>query len=247
VNRFNNEKANKMAANIKHNFKAETNGDTTEITIYGDIGESWWGESISANDIKNALNDIETDTITIRLNSPGGDAFDGIAIYNQLKNHKAKVIGYIDGLAASAASIIAMAADELIMNTGSMMMIHEASTFTWGTKADIKKTLNALEGVDKSIADIYMTRYNSDREELISLVEGETWFTASEAVDTGLADKVNVVVNEENENEIENLKAIVFNLQNEIKQLKNPKEKEHEQKPAATAKGNLSTLFLNLN
>jgi ATP-dependent Clp protease, protease subunit len=244
VRRFKNDKANKMAANIKHKFKAEVYGDTTEITIYGDIGESWWGESISANDIKTALNDVETDTITIRLNSPGGDAFDGIAIYNQLKNHKAKVIGYIDGLAASAASIIAMAADKLIMNTGSMMMIHEASTFTWGTKADIKKTLNALEGVDKSIADIYMTRYTGNREELEALVEGETWFTSNEAVDVGLADKVNST---KEEDEIENVKTMIFNLQSEITQLKSPKEKEPEQIPAATAKGNLSKLFLNLN
>jgi ATP-dependent Clp protease, protease subunit len=245
VKRFKNEQANRMAASIKHNFKAEANGDTTEITIYGDIGESWWGESISANDIKNALKDVETDTITIRLNSPGGDAFDGIAIYNQLKNHKAKVIGYIDGLAGSAASIIAMAADELVMNTGSMIMIHEASTFTWGTKADIKKTLNALEGVDKSIADIYMTRYNGEREELNNLVEAETWFTANEAVDVGLADKVHVV--KEDDNEIENLKALVFNLQSEITQLKKPKEEEPVQTPvAASANKNLSKLFLNL-
>lgn len=124
MKRFKNERANKMAATIKHEFKAEATNDTTEITIYGDIGESWWNESVSANDVKNALEQVESDTITIRLNSPGGDAFDGIAIYNQLKNHKAKVIVNVEGLAASAASIIAMAADELIMNTGSMMMIH---------------------------------------------------------------------------------------------------------------------------
>lgn len=243
MRRFKNEQANRMAATIKHNFKAEVKEDTTEITIYGDIGESWWGESISANDIKTALKDVLTDTVTIRLNSPGGDAFDGIAIYNQLKNHKAKVIAHVDGLAASAASIIAMAADELIMNTGSMMMIHEASTFTWGTKVDIKKTLNALEGIDKSIADIYMTRFNGERDELNSLVESESWFTASEAVDKGLADKVN---NTEDENEIENLKSLVFNLQNELTQLKNPKQEEPVQRPAASAKGNLSKLFLNL-
>jgi ATP-dependent protease ClpP protease subunit len=242
VKRFKNEQANKMAASIKHEFRAEANGDTTEITIYGDIGESWWGESISANDIKNALKDVTTDTITIRLNSPGGDAFDGIAIYNQLKNHSAKVIGYVDGLAASAASIIAMACDELIMNTGSMMMIHEASTFTWGTKADIKKTLNALEGIDKSIADIYMSRFNGSLEELNTLVESETWFTASEAVDAGLADKVN---NLSNNNEIENLKTMIFNLQSELTQLKEPKEPNQvPAKPAA--KRNLSKLFLNL-
>lgn len=245
MKRFKNEQANKMAASIKPLFKAEANGESTEITIYGDIGESWWGESISAKDIENALKNVETDTITIRLNSPGGDAFDGIAIYNQLKNHKAKVTAYVDGLAASAASIIAMSADELIMNTGSMMMIHEASTFTWGTKADIKKTLNALEGIDESIADIYMTRYTGERETLNDLVESETWFTASAAVEAGLADRVNT--DQTDEDEIENLKAMIFNLQSEITSLKDPKPKEPEQKPAAIAKGNLSKLFLSLN
>lgn len=245
MKRFKNEQANKMAANIKPMFKAEASGDSTEITIYGDIGDSWWGESIRAKDIENALKSVETETITIRLNSPGGDAFDGIAIYNQLKNHKAKVIAYVDGLAASAASIIAMSANELIMNTGSMMMIHEASTFTWGTKADIKKTLNALEGIDESIADIYMTRFTGERETLNELVEAETWFTASAAVEAGLADRVNT--NQTDEADIVNLKAMIFNLQSEITNLKNPKQKEPEQKPAAVAKGNLSKLFLNLN
>lgn len=243
MKRFKNEQYNKMVASIKPEFKAEVNGDSTEITIYGDIGESWWSESISANDIKNALKDVTTDTITIRLNSPGGDAFDGIAIYNQLKNHDAKVIAYVDGLAASAASIIAMAADELIMNTGSMMMIHEASTFAWGTKADIQKTLNALEGIDKSIADIYMTRFSGEREELNAMVEGETWFTASEAVEAGLADKVNETT--EDDEDIVNLKTLVFNLQSEIEQLKNqqqPKKEPVREKP----KANLSKLFLNL-
>lgn len=193
LKRFKNEKYNNIASNIEHEFKAEAIGDSTEITIYGDIGESWWGESISANDIKEALASVTTDTIVVRLNSPGGDAFDGITIYNQLKNHNAKVTIYVDGLAASAASIIAMAADELIMNTGSMLMIHEASTFTWGTKADIKKTLNALEGIDKSLADIYMTRYQGERSEIDTMIQNETWFTSNEAVEIGLADKVNEV------------------------------------------------------
>ncbi|MEM5613257.1 ATP-dependent Clp protease proteolytic subunit [Bacillus thuringiensis] len=94
-------------------------------------------------------------------------------------------------MAASAASIIAMAADELIMNTGSMLMIHEASTWTWGTKLDIRKTLNALEGIDKSIADIYMTRYKGERSEMDTMIANETWFTANEAVEMGLAHQVN--------------------------------------------------------
>ena len=209
MKRFKNEKYNEMAAEIKHNFKAEVSGDTTEITIYGDIGESWWYESISANDIKEALKNVTTETVTVRLNSPGGDAFDGITIYNQLKNHDAKVIIYVDGLAASAASVIAMAADELIMNTGSMLMIHEASTFAWGTKTDIKKTLNALEGLDKSLADIYMTRYQGERSEIDTMIQNETWFTASEAVEVGLADKVNEV-DETEDDEAEDIDAEAY-------------------------------------
>lgn len=200
IKRFKNEKYNSLAE-VEHEFKAEVNGDSTEITIYGDIGESWWGDSISANDIKTALKEATTDEITIRLNSPGGDVFDGIAIYNQLKNHDAKVKIYVDGLAASAASIIAMAADELIMNTGSMMMIHEASTYTWGTKTDIRKTLNALEGIDKSIADIYMTRYQGERTEIETMIQNETWFTSSEAVEIGLAD--NILEIDDNEEDID--------------------------------------------
>jgi ATP-dependent Clp protease protease subunit len=200
VRRFKNEKYNHLAT-VAHQFKAEAaeSTDSIELTIYGDIGESWWYDSTSAKDVEEALKGSTANQITVRLNSPGGDVFDGIAIYNQLKNHPAKVIVYVDGLAASAASLIAMAADELIMNTGSMLMIHEASTWAWGTKHDIRKTLNALEGIDKSIADIYMTRFQGERSEIETMINNETWFTASEAVEFGLADRVNEIKEEEQE------------------------------------------------
>ncbi|EKS8371201.1 head maturation protease, ClpP-related [Bacillus thuringiensis] len=190
MRRYKNEKYNHLA-NVQHAFQAEAKADSLDITMYGDIGESWWSDSTSAVDIERALQATAANVINIHLNSPGGDVFDGIAIYNQLKNHPAKVIIHVDGLAASAASIIAMAADELIMNTGSMLMIHEASTWTWGTKLDIRKTLNALEGIDKSIADIYMTRYKGERSEMDTMIANETWFTANEAVEMGLAHQVN--------------------------------------------------------
>jgi ATP-dependent Clp protease, protease subunit len=198
MRRFKNDKYNQLAA-VSHEFKAEATdtSDTLDITIYGDIGESWWYDSTSAKDVEEALKGSSANQITVRLNSPGGDVFDGIAIYNQLKNHSAKVIVHVDGLAASAASLIAMAADELVMNTGSMLMIHEASTYAWGTKHDIRKTLNALEGIDKSIADIYMTRFQGERSEIETMITNETWFTASEAVEMGLADKVDEKVEEE--------------------------------------------------
>jgi len=190
--KFKNEKFKELA-NVKHNFKAEHTEDSTKLTIYGVIGDSWWGESTSANDVERVLKDVTGNTIHVHINSGGGDAFDGIAIYNQLKNHTAKVVIHVDGLAASAASIIAMAADELIMNTGSMLMIHEASTFDWGSKTQFRKTLNSLEKLDKSIADVYMTRFKGEREEIDTMIVNETWFTADEAVEFGLADKVNEI------------------------------------------------------
>ena len=196
MRRYKNEQYNHLA-NVQHAFKAEAKADSLDITIYGDIGESWWSDSTSAVDIEKTLKATSANVININLNSPGGDVFDGIAIYNQLKNHPAKIIINVDGLAASAASIIAMAADELIMNTGSMLMIHEASTWTWGTKLDIRKTLNALEGIDKSLADIYMTRYQGERSEIETMIANETWFTANEAVEIGLAHKVNEQVEDD--------------------------------------------------
>ncbi|MDA2567517.1 Clp protease ClpP [Bacillus cereus] len=216
MRRFKNEKYNHLAE-IQHEFKAEATEDTSTITIYGDIGESWWGESTSASDIEKSLKNMTTDTIYVRLNSGGGDAFDGIAIYNQLKNHAAKVIIYVDGLAASAASLIAMAADELIMNTGSMLMIHEASTFAWGTKTDIQKTLNALEGIDKSIADIYMTRFQGERSEIETMIQNETWFSSNEAVDVGLADRVNETIEEEEIDAEEFKNSVLQKIRNQKK------------------------------
>lgn len=217
MKRFKNDKFNNLSK-VPHQFKAEASDSEAKLTIYGDIGESWWGDSTSAKDVEDALNNVTAGVLNVHLNSPGGDVFDGIAIYNQLKNHSAKVVIHVDGLAASAASLIAMAGDEIVMNTGSMLMIHEASTWTWGTKADIKKTLNALEGIDKSIADIYMTRFEGERSEIETMIENETWFTASEAVELGLADKVNEVVEEDSVDPEEYKNSILQKIRNKNQQ-----------------------------
>lgn len=191
MKRFKNDKYNNELPEIQKVFKNELSedGQTAKLTIYGDIGESWWGDSVSAKDVERELKSLTVSKLNVHLNSYGGDVFDGIAIYNQLRNHEAEVVIHVDGIAASAASIIAMAGDKINMNTGSMMMIHEGSTFAFGTKTDIKKTLNALEGIDKSIANIYMTRYKGEREEIDTMIVNETWFTSDEAVAVGLADE----------------------------------------------------------
>lgn len=189
---FKNQKYVEQLKKIPHKFNWIHNKetDTTEITIYGVIGDSWWDESTSANDIDVALKEAGNNDIIINLNSPGGDAFDGISIYNRLKRHPGNVTIYVDGWACSAASVIAMSADKLIMGTGSMMMIHEASTFAWGKKSDLLKDIELLTKLDDSIVDIYMTKANSTREDINQKVVNETWFTASEAVEIGFADRV---------------------------------------------------------
>lgn len=193
-NRFKNEKYN-GEVKVPHNFstaikKEDGNQVTATLTIYGDIGDYWW-DSTSAADVERELKNITADNITVRLNSPGGSAFDGIAIYNLLKSHPAKITVQIDGWACSAASVIAMAADVLIMGVGTMLMVHEAATFMYGTKAELIKESDVLAKLDESILNIYMTRFKGTREEIQTLVNLETWFTVDEAVAVGFADEEN--------------------------------------------------------
>lgn len=189
---FKNSQYADLIPEIPKNFTVVTDleNDETVLTIYGDIGESWWYDSTSAGDIDRALKEVKTSNITVRLNSPGGDAFDGITIYNRLKDHSAKVKIIVDGWACSAASIIAMSADELVMNTGAMMMVHEAWTIAAGSKSEMQKTVDMMAKLDDSLLDIYMTKANCTRDEMKQFVTNETWFTASEAIDMGFATAV---------------------------------------------------------
>ncbi|ALY08064.1 ATP-dependent Clp protease proteolytic subunit 1 [Bacillus phage vB_BhaS-171] len=214
--------------------------NTTEITIYGVIGDSWWDDSVSASDIDNALKSAEGDLI-INLNSPGGDAFDGIAIYNRLKKHNGKVTINVDGWACSAASVIAMAADELIMGMGSMLMIHEASTIVWGTKKDMRKEADVLDNLEDGIIDIYMTKANVEREEIRRMVDDETWFSAQKALEIGFATSTGS--NPEGA-EVTNLKSKLSALEGELEQLKNQNKEDPTPEPVKNS--GLSKLFLNL-
>jgi ATP-dependent Clp protease protease subunit len=183
----------KIIQTIPYKFSNNTNetSDEHEMVLSGYIGQSsWWYEAISADTVRNALKDVTASTVRIKLNSGGGDADQGIEIYNYLKDLDKKVIVEVTSLAASAASIIAMSADEIIMKTGSRMMIHEASTMAYGNKQDIQKTLNALEAYDESIISIYQQKTGKSQDEISSLLEAETWFTAEQAVENGFADKV---------------------------------------------------------
>lgn len=158
-------------------------GGATEMLIYDEI--SWWG--ISASDVAAALAGVTGD-LHVRVNSPGGDVFDGIAIYNMLIDHPGKVTVTVDGLAASAASFIAQAGDEIRMNRGSQMMIHDASGMCWGNSADMTAMASLLDMVSGTLAGIYAARTGTDADTWRAAMREETWYTAEAAVEAGLAD-----------------------------------------------------------
>lgn len=172
-------------------FKNEVKNGKHILTLSGNVRKKYWSDDdvINAKDVREAL-DTVSDDIVIKLNSPGGDVFEGIEIYNYLKDHSSNVTVEVTGIAASAATFIVAGADEVIMNVGTSLMIHEASTFAWGNKSDIQKTLNALETIDESILSIYSEKTGQSNDQLEEWMNEEKWFTADEAVEFGFADSV---------------------------------------------------------
>lgn len=177
--------------NIPFQITNETANGKHILTLSGNIRKRYWDDdkSIDADLVKEALDPI-ADDVVIRLNSNGGDVFQGIEIYNYLKDHPSNITVEVTGVAASAATFIVAGADEAIMNTGTSFMIHEASSFAWGNKADLKKTLNALETIDDSIIAIYTEKTGQSKEQLNDWMEEEKWFTAEETVKYGFANSV---------------------------------------------------------
>lgn len=161
--------------------------DNGKLMLYGPVGLSFGdGEGFTAMQVQQALSEMDGD-ITVKLNSGGGLAFDGVAIHNALKDHDGKVTILVDGIAASAASVLAMAGDEIIMQDGALMMIHNASGVTWGTKQDHEKTINVLGRLDGSTGKIYARRSGQDQEAVQTMMDDETWMTGEEAVEAGFA------------------------------------------------------------
>lgn len=159
-----------------------------EIVLYGFVGENYWDEGFTAGDVLYALSEIGRDTdVTVRINSSGGYANDGIAIYNAFKAHKGKVTIQIDALAASAASIIAMAGEERIMRTGALMMIHDPASYTFGNADEHEKSRAQLDKLGDLMAGIYADRTGEDETDIRDDMREEVWLTGEEAVTRGFA------------------------------------------------------------
>lgn len=170
-----------------YSIKAKAN-DTAEISIYDEIG--FWGVSAAsfAQDLKSCGNNLKQ--INLHIHSPGGDVFDGIAIYNLLKNHPANVTVYIDGLAASMASVIAMAGNEVIMPENAMMMIHKPWGIQGGDAEDMRKYADLLDKVENTLIPAYANKTGKTPEELAEMLSAETWLNGKECVEQGFADKL---------------------------------------------------------
>lgn len=159
-----------------------------ELVLYGEVGDGWWGDCFTATQVLEALAELGGDKdIMVRINSPGGLAYDGVAIYNALKAHQGKVTISIDGMAMSAASVIAMAGDEIVMREGSVMMIHDPMTVAWGNAADLVKAIDSLESLAEQMAGIYARISGKDKAAARQIMKDETWYTASKAVAEGFA------------------------------------------------------------
>lgn len=170
--------------------QASADGATT-LQIYDMIGEDpWTGAGMTAKRVSGILRGIGAKDITVKINSPGGDVFEGFAIYNELRQHKAKVRVEVMGIAASAAAYIAMAGDEIAMGLGSLMMVHNSWGMVVGNRNDLAGAIDVLEKIDGSQIDIFAARTGLKRDEIEKMMDAETFMTAQDAVAMGFADSV---------------------------------------------------------
>lgn len=160
-----------------------------DAIVDSDLEAEWFG-GVAPKSFVQAIKDIDADVIHLRVNSPGGSVFAARAMEQALRDHKAKVVAHIDGVAASAASFLVMAADEIVMAPGALMMIHKAWTISMGNADDLIQTAGLLEKIDNTLAATYSERSGQDADKIMSMMEAETWFTAQEAVDAGFADSI---------------------------------------------------------
>lgn len=192
-----------------------------DINIYGPVVDSsWWNEGVvTPKQIQDALQGASNvGQINVHINSPGGSVFAGQAIHNMLKQHPANVTVYIDGLAASIASVIAMAGNKIIMPPGAMMMIHNPLVGMYGSymASEMRETADFLDKIKESLVATYMARQTKkSKDEVIALMDATTWFTAQDALDSGFADEVegSTPISSNMTGKVLNIAGMAFNLE----------------------------------
>lgn len=165
-------------------------GGEAELLIYGPIGDNWWSESVTAKSVVEQLSQITATTIKVRINSEGGSVQDGLAIYNALRRHGARIVVTVDGLAASIASLIAMAGDEIVMPANTLMMVHAPWAYTGGNSAELRDAADVLDTYAASMSTSYASKTGKTEADILALLSDgkDHWYTAAQAVAYGLAD-----------------------------------------------------------
>lgn len=164
--------------------------DDNSISVFDVIGQDYWGEGITAKRIAGALRAMNGADVTVNINSPGGDMFEGLAIYNLLREYEGHVTVKVLGIAASAASIIAMAGDDIQIGRGAFLMIHNCWVYAMGNRHDFAELAQSLEPFDTAMADIYAARSGLDIAAVQKLMDAESYIGGSDAVAKGLADSL---------------------------------------------------------
>lgn len=170
-------------------IRAAREGDNS-ISIFDVIGADYWGEGVTASRIAGALRSLGGADVTVNINSPGGDMFEGLAIYNLLREYEGRVTVKVLGLAASAASVIAMAGDDVQIGRGAFLMIHNCWVYAMGNRHDLAQIAVDMEPFDKAMSDIYQVRSGLDAATVDAMMDGETYIGGSEAVEKGFADSL---------------------------------------------------------
>lgn len=171
-------------------FKAEANGNEATLYLYDVIVSDDYYGGVGAQNFVKELNNIKADTIHLRINSPGGDVFAARAMEQAIREHSSKIVAHIDGYAASAASYLALAADEVVIAKGGFFMIHKAWTVAFGNADDLLNTAALLDKIDTSLVQTYAQETGQDTEQIGAWMAAETWFDADESVSLGFADSI---------------------------------------------------------
>lgn len=231
-------------------IKASVDGKSADVFIYGEITQWAWEEfgEMSSTIFKEKLDEAgDVETIHLYVNSPGGSVFEGVAIANMMKRHNARVIAHVDALAASIASVIIMAADEIRMPSNSMLMIHNAWTWASGNAEELRKAADDLERINQSTMQMYLDKAGDKLDEttLKELLDNETWLSAEEAFSYGLCDVVeesNSMVASISDKYKQKYRNVPQQLQKLIPTAMSAEEKALREKILADSKANLTYL-----
>ncbi|MGH0480972.1 head maturation protease, ClpP-related [Bacillus cereus] len=246
-----------MAKNKQNKFfqmKASANGKTADVFIYGEITKYAWEEygEVSSITFKNELEALGDgiETINLYINSPGGSVFEAMAIIAMLKRHPADIISYIDGVAASCASVLPMISKRIIMPNNSLMMIHHAMTGAWGNAKQLRKAADDVERISQAMCQYYLDRSGEKMSEemLYEMLEEDTWLTAEQCLELGLCDEIveaNQAVayafDDKWAKQYQNVPQQLLQMQID-KSIMSTEEKELREKIVADSKANLAYL-----